>query len=92
MKEFAARENAAVRKTWDTTKTSKRTTQVDWDLDDADFDSKLVPRVMSCLREGLGVEDMNANGTCNADEARQVISWMRRNGSLANFYRRDFNA
>lgn len=48
---------------------------------------KMVQRVMSSLREGLGADDMAALGTCTADEARQVIAWMRANGSLAAFYR-----
>jgi hypothetical protein len=53
---------------------------------DAKFESRMVPRVMSHLRAGDGVEDMQVAGTCTADEARQVIDWMRTNGSLAKFY------
>ena len=82
MADMARRENAAARLSWG----QKPTQQINWN-DAGNIDHKLVPRVMSCLREGLGVEDMAVNGTCTVIEARQVVSWMRENGSLAKFYR-----
>lgn len=81
MQKMARAENAATREHW-----GVQLAVVPMMQPAPDFNSKLVPRVMSCLRAGLGVEDMQANGTCPADEARQVIWWMRLNGSLGNFY------
>lgn len=38
--------------------------------------------VIRALQEGLGVEDMQALGVCEADYARRVISRLRRQGML----------
>lgn len=82
MAEMARRENIAAREQWGVPY------QPFEKVTPPNIDHKLVPRVMSCLRAGLGVEDMQANGTCTIGEARQVVEWMRDNGSLAKFYRR----
>ena len=68
MKETARAENERARRVWGI---GSPTRQIDWSNRNPGFESRLVPRVMSCLRDGLGVEDMAANGTCTADEARR---------------------
>ena len=83
MQETARAENDRARRVW---WYGVPTRQIDWSKRDPGFDQRLVPRVMSCLRDGLGVDDMAANGTCTADEARQVVAWMRKNGSLGKMY------
>lgn len=80
MADIARSESIAARAHWGIPHAPFKTAALD------NIDHKLVPRVMSCLRAGLGVEDMQANGTCELDEARQVVSWMRENGSLQKFY------
>lgn len=40
--------------------------------------------VIRALRKGLGVEDMQAQGVCDADYARRVISRLRDQGMLEN--------
>ena len=72
MADIARGENIAARKHWGTAYEPFEAAAPE------NIDHKLVPRVMSCLREGLGVEDMKANGTCEPDDARQVIAWMVR--------------
>lgn len=81
MEEMARRENLAARRAWG------QPLQAFQGVVPENIDHKLVPRVMSCLREGLGVEDMQVNGTCKADEARQVIAWMRKIGTLERICR-----
>lgn len=40
--------------------------------------------VIRAMREGLGVEDMQARGVCDAEYARRVISRLRDQGMLEN--------
>lgn len=86
MQKLAALENATLKEHWGVQE--RWPSNVSFNVDDPDFETKLVPRVMSHLRAGDGVEDMQVKGTCTADEARQIISWMRANGSLSKFYQR----
>jgi hypothetical protein len=48
-------------------------------------EGKMVVGVLACLRLGLGVEDMQARGICDADFARGVICKLRRMGELHQF-------
>lgn len=43
--------------------------------------------VIIALREGLGVEDMQARGVATAEYARLVVSRLRKHGLLATIYR-----
>ena len=81
MAEMARQENLAARRAWGVPLAAFQA------IVPENIDHKLVPRVMSCLRAGLGVEDMAANGTCPADDARQVVAWLREIGTLGKMYR-----
>lgn len=88
MAEVAMAETRRAHRIWNQDRESGKTIQMSWSNCGVDADGTIVGRVVRCLRDGLGVEDMAVTGTCTAEEARQVISWMRRNGSLAKFYAR----
>ena len=81
MKAMAKAENRAARRLWHSGgKMTNRADQVVWH--DWGLDEGVARIVLSALRAGLGVEDMQATGDCTADEARKVISILRRRGDL----------
>lgn len=44
--------------------------------------ARVVARIIWALREGFGVEDMEAQGIASADEARCMIAALRETGVL----------
>lgn len=49
---------------------------------------EMTAQVVTALRRGLGVEDMQARGIATADYARMVIARLREYGLLARIYQR----
>jgi len=81
MQAMAEKENRRMRRRTDR---AASTRQADWMA--LGIHKSTIAAIFSALRGGLGIDDMQANGTATREEAEKVIAWMRKRDKLQEMY------